>query len=109
MTCPACPNPANCSPTFCHFADADLKVTMYEPPESPQMPPSLARAANERIRQLEAAKTPLHIRVLDYIGNKAEKFGKWWDGLNDVSRIGAIVFAVSVCAVGGLSIPGVMR
>lgn len=26
MTCTSCPNPANCSATFCHFSDAEVET-----------------------------------------------------------------------------------
>jgi len=95
MSCP-CPNPANCSPTFCHFSDADLPVTMYEPPEQPavQMPPSLARAANERIRRLEAGRAHL-LTISDAPGN-------WWDRLKWYQRLGVVcgvIWAVGLLVV----------
>lgn len=101
VRCGNCPNPANCSPTFCHWADADvfeaahakaaalfckpdgMPVAMYEPP-APAKP------------------LPLHIRILDRIGN-------WWDDLNELGRISSVVGLIAVCAVVGLIGVEVMR
>ena len=45
------------------------------------------------------AKTPLHIRALDWLGNLPRKAVKWWDGLNELARIGAVVALIAGCAV----------
>lgn len=91
VRCSNCPNPANCSPTFCAFNDADLpsmKVHMFEQQPAAQMPPSLVRAANERIRRLEAGRahlrtlTPLRIRAWNWLGNLPHRFGRWIDRTN---------------------------
>lgn len=102
MSCTTCPSPANCSPTFCRFSDADLPVTMFEPPEQPAMTPSLARAANERIRRLEATKTPLRIRAWDSLGNLPHRLGRWVDRSPVLQMAGFAVGAVAACALAAL-------
>lgn len=44
-------------------------------------------------------RDPLHIRALDGIGNLPLKAVKWWDGLNELARIGAVAILIAGCAV----------
>ena len=99
VRCSNCPNPANCSPTFCAFNDADLpsmKVHMFEQQPAAQMPPSLVRAANERIRRLEAGRAHL-LTLADAPGNTLDDFAKWWGNLSMFAQVFWVCLSVIAC------------
>ncbi len=67
----------------------------------PAITPSLARAANERIRKLEAKKTALHLRVLDWPGNMLHRLGRWVDRTN-LGRLLCLSFGAVIA--GGMAV-----
>lgn len=82
MTCNACPNPANCSPTFCHFEQAEL--------ETPHDKAARHFWEPNQALHIEAYTGPSRLhRVLDWVGNR-------WDKLNELGKICAVVFGVAL-------------
>lgn len=77
---------------------------MFEPPEQPAMPPSLARAANEHIRRLERLEAGrAHLLALsDAPGNGVDKFLDWFTALplwQQVCYLFGAVLALGLSAV----------
>jgi len=101
MTCNACPNPANCSPTFCHYADVEsvsVTATSGNAPvfwlssvETPQETPVRHFWELNQALHIEAYTGPSRLhRVLDWVGNR-------WDKLNELGKICTAVFGVALC------------
>ncbi|HQR98118.1 MULTISPECIES: hypothetical protein [unclassified Polaromonas] len=83
MTCNACPNPANCSPTFCHFEQAEL--------ETPQDIAARHFWEPNQALHIDVYTGPSRLhRVLDWVGNL-------WDKLNELGKICTAVFGVALC------------
>ena len=92
MTCNACPNPANCSPTFCHFEQAEL--------ETPHDKAARHFWEPNQALHIEAYTGPSRLhRVLDWVGNR-------WDELNELGKICAVVCGVAVCFVAAVAAVG---
>ena len=89
MTCNACPNPANCSPTFCHFEDAEVE-TPHDKAARHFWEPNQALHID-----VYTGPSRLH-RVLDWAGNR-------WDELNELGKICAVVCGVAVCFVAAVA------
>lgn len=78
MTCNACPNPANCSPTFCHFEEAEV--------ETPH---------DKAARHFWDASPPGYYELIDAPGNA-------WDRAGFIGRACSIAGVIAVCAFVGV-------
>lgn len=110
MTCNACPNPANCSPTFCHYADVESVSVTATSGNAPVFWISAVETPHDKtLRHFWDASPPgyyeaidaytgpsrLH-RVLDWVGNQ-------WDELNELGRVCVAVVGVAVCCAAAVA------
>lgn len=101
VRCGNCPNPANCSPTFCHFADADEMT-----PETPHDKAARHFWEPGASLHIEAYSKRLYIRAWDGLFNLPHRITLWWDGLNELDVVNVAIVLVVVCAVVGVAAVG---
>lgn len=84
MTCTSCPNPANCSATFCHFSDAEV--------ETPH---------DKAARRFWDASPPGYYELIDAPLN-------FWDRRGIVGKAATVFGAVLACCLAAGVVVGVM-
>lgn len=78
--------------------DCPARPAMYEIPQPTAPAADLIRAANERIRRLEAGRAHL-LTLADAPGNTLDDFAKWWGNRSMVGQVLYVCLAVAACGL----------
>jgi len=94
--CGNCPNPADCSPTFCDFNDSD---GVYDRAYTKAAEKHFAQDYGNPGFSHTMLEKPLHLRAWDWVGNIPHKLSKFAKelGFNNIPEM----LVVAVLLVGG--------